>query len=335
VTGIETAPDFPFFLIGHDRSGTTMLRLVLDRGEAAIPTESMFLADFASARRGGGLDDPARAERLLQTIWHHPRVRAWNLPGPPPPVPPGLTHEQAYRFVVSAPFVAYAERENKSRWGDKTPAYLAHVDELAELWPEARFLVLVRDGRDVALSVLRMPFGANNVWAAARSWAHAVQLGRKAERRYPGRVQTLRYEDLVHSPEVEIERACKFISLRYEPGMLAIEQTDPSKIVEDQSGWFTNVWAGINTRAVGKWRTEMTPREQRTFESVAGRELEELGYETSPPALSGRTGLLEPALYASHDAVLRGVNFVRLRLVQERGREVGYVMRRKLVRAWR
>src|SRR5262249_35269657 len=139
-SAIQTAHDSPFFLLGHDRSGTTMLRLVLDRGAAAIPPESMFLVDVAPARRNGNLTDPAQADELMREVWNHPKVRLWGLSQEPPAVPSGLTHDEAYRFVVGAPFVAYAEREGKNRWGDKTPAYLPHVDELAEIWPEARFV---------------------------------------------------------------------------------------------------------------------------------------------------------------------------------------------------
>jgi hypothetical protein len=310
-----------------------MLRLVLDRSSVAIPPESMFLSDFAPARRSGNLGDPAQAEQLLRAVWNHPRVRLWDLPGEPPAVPPGLAHAEAYRFIVSAPFRAYADREAKTRWGDKTPLYLHCVDELAEIWPEARFLILVRDGRDVALSVLGVPFGANNIWAAARSWKEAVLLGRRAERRYPDRVLTVRYEDLVEDPEAQSRRVCAFLDLPFDPDMLAIERTEASKIVKDQSGWFTNVWAGINSTAVGKWRKEMTPNQQRTFERVAGRELEELGYETV--TTPSRGWVVMPALYAAHDAGLRVSNFVRLRLVQERGREVRYVVMRKWARAWR
>ena len=311
-----------------------MLRLILDRGAAAIPPESMFLADVAPARRAVDLADPAQAEQLTQTVWSHPRVRLWGLSAERPAVPSGLTHDEAYRFVVTAPFAAYAALESKSRWGDKTPAYLSHVDELAELWPEARFVILVRDGRDVALSVMRLPFGANNAWAAARSWKHAVRLGREAEQCHPERVLTVRYEDLAQDPETLVPRVCAFLALDYGTQMLAIERTDRAKIVQDQSGWFTNVWAGINTTAVGKWRREMTPGQLRTFERVAGEELRELGYETVAGAPSRPTPLAPP-IYAAHDASMRAANFVRLRLVQERGREVRYVVRRKLARAWR
>src|SRR5687767_2872197 len=274
-----------------------MLRLILDRGDVAVPPESMFLLDV----------DPGQpAEDVLRAAWNHPRVQLWGLRGEPPSVPTGLNGMDAFRFAVSAPFVAYAEREGKARWGDKTPAYIGHVDPLAAIWPDARFVVLVRDGRDVALSVMDVPFGPNNAWAAARSWATAIRQGQEAAERYPGRVHTLRYEDLVTNPAETVAAICDFVGLDYSDDMLAIEQTDRSKVVADQSAWFTNVWSGITTAAVGKWRTELTARQIEVFESVAGDELRALGYETGG-------ALAAPALvpaYAAHDAAMRGVNFV-------------------------
>jgi hypothetical protein len=322
----------PFFLVGNDRSGTTMLRLILDRGAVAIPPESMFLVDFAGVRRSSGLDDPGAARDFLRRVWDHPRVRLWNLPAEPPELPAGLSNEEAYRFAVEAPFRAYARANGKERWADKTPLYLAHLDELDAVWPEARFVVLVRDGRDVALSLMGVPFGPNNVWAAARFWADGVRRGEKAARRWPERVLTLRYEDVVADPDTQVRKLCEFVGLPFAEDMLAIERTDASKVLKDQAGWFTNVWAGINPSAVGKWRTAMSPRQQRVFASIAGPELERMGYEGGRPAAS--IGASAEA-YRVHDAGMRLVNFVRLRLVQERGREVGYVLKRKLAGAWR
>jgi hypothetical protein len=296
-----------------------MLRLVLDRGDVAIPPESMFLLD---------VDPEQPAKDVLRTAWNHPRVQLWGLPGAPPAIPGGLEREAAFRFAVSAPFVAYAEREGKTRWGDKTPAYVHHIDRLAAIWPDARFVVLVRDGRDVALSVMGVPFGPNNAWAAARSWVAAIRAGRHAATRYPARVLELRYEDLVTEPAKWLETTCSFLGMAFDEDMLSIEKTDRSKVVSDQSAWFTNVWSGITTAAVGKWRTELSPRQVEAFETVAGDELRLLGYETGAATASPA---LVPA-YAAHDAAMRGVNFVRLRLVQERGREVRHVLRRKLAR---
>ena len=123
--------------------------------------------------------------------------------------------QDAYRFVAAAPFEAYAAQHGKRRWGDKTPHYVHHVDHLLRLWPRARFVVLVRDGRDVALSLRRMPFGPNNAWAAAQWWARGIRAGARAQREHPGAVLTLRYEDLAQRPEEEVRRLCAFLGLSY------------------------------------------------------------------------------------------------------------------------
>jgi hypothetical protein len=167
----------PFFIVGNDRSGTTMLRLILDAGpEVAIPPESMILTDYGAVWEAGELGDRERATEFVEEVWWHPKIALWELNGPPPALPLGLSHEQAYRFATEAPFVAYAAQAGKSRWADKTPHYVHHVDALLTVWAQARFVILVRDGRDVALSVRRLPFGPNNAWAAAQWWGGGTRL---------------------------------------------------------------------------------------------------------------------------------------------------------------
>jgi Sulfotransferase family len=322
-------PD-PFFIVGNDRSGTTMLRLIVDRGpDAAVPPESMFLTDYAAALDAGEPRDPVSAARLMRAVWEHPKVRLWELPPQPPAVPPELRGEDAYRFIAAAPFEAYAARHGKRRWGDKTPHYVHHVDHLLRLWPRARFVVLVRDGRDVALSLRRMPFGPNNAWAAAQWWARGIRAGERAQRAHPDAVLTIRYEDLARRPEEEVHRLCAFLGLRYADDMLALEDVDPARIVPDQAAWFPTLFDGINTSAVGRWQREMSRRDQRIFAALAGAELERLGYETGAaeaPPVSPR----QARFFHLHNELMRNVNFLRLRLVQERGRELRFALARRL-----
>ncbi len=146
----------------------------------------------------------------------------------------------------------------------------------------------------------------------------------------PARCCAVRYEDVVTDPEPAARALCLFLGLTFEPAMLEIEKSDPAKIVKDQAGWFTGLAEGINTSAVGKWRQELTPRQQRTFAAAAGPELAELGYE---PGEAGSVSAVESLAYDLHDLSRRAVNLVKLRLVQERGRELGLVLRRKLAGA--
>jgi hypothetical protein len=320
----------PFFIVGNDRSGTTMLRLIVDRGpEAAVPPESMFLTDLAPLLLAGEPRDAAAAEQLMRQVWEHPKVRLWELGPAPPAVPGGLVGEDAYRFIAAAPFEAYAARHGKPRWGDKTPHYVHHVDHLLRLWPDARFVVLVRDGRDVALSLRRMPFGPNNAWAAAQWWARGIRAGARAQAEHPDAVLTVRYEDLAERPAEQVRRVCDFLGLSYSDAMLELEHVDPARIVPDQAAWFPTLFDGINTSAVGRWRREMGARDRRIFAALAGDELAQLGYEVEPapgPALTAR----QERMFRYHNELMRNVNFMRLRLFQERGRELRFALARRL-----
>ncbi len=111
--------------------------------------------------------------------------------------------------------------------------------------------------------------------------------------------------------------------------MLALDHVDPALIVPDQAAWFPTLFDGINTSAVGRWRREMSRRDRRIFAALAGAELEQLGYEveTGPgPALSPR----QERWFRYHNELMRNVNFLRLRLVQERGRELRFALARRL-----
>ena len=311
----------PVFIVGNDRSGTTMLRLVLDAGpDVAIPPESMFLTD---------VDLDAEPRALLEEVWRHPKVALWDLPGRPPPLPPGLPPAEARRFALAAPFAAYAAKHGKPGWGDKTPHYVHHVDSILAVWPDARFVVLVRDGRDVALSLKRMPFGPNNAWAAAQWWARGIRAGRAACRRHPEQVREVRYEDLARRPQEEVPAICAFLGLRYDSAMLALEEADRGKIVPDQASWFPTLFDGISTSAVERWRREMSPREQRVFAALAGAELAELGYPV-PDRPVRPVSSREARLFHRHNELLRDVNFVKLRVFQERGRELRVALRRRM-----
>lgn len=319
----------PFFIVGNDRSGTTMLRMILDRGpDVAIPPESMFLTDLGDELRGAAPAPPS-ADGLMEQVWSHPKVALWELPTTHPHIPPDLDPQATRRFIAQAPFAAYAQLNGKPFWADKTPHYVHHVDELLTLWPDARFVVLVRDGRDVALSLRRMPFGPNNAWAAASWWARGIRAGQEAALQHPDQVMTVRYEDLAERPAVEVPRICTFLGLHYGEDMLAIEKSDRAKIVADQASWFPTLFDGVNTTAVRRWEREMSAHDRRVFEALAGDELAALGYPVwtpKPPAISARRA----RWYQRQNQLLRNVNFIKLRVFQERGRELRFALMRRL-----
>src|SRR6476661_1578865 len=307
-----------------------MLRLILDRSDdVAIPTESMFIADMAAIRsRFGDLASDEQFGRLAEAVWRHPKVREWRLEGAPPRRD-GRSGESAYRAALEAPYLAYAAQHGKPGWGDKTPYYVNHIGEIRRVFPQARIVNMVRDGRDVALSLLRVPFGPSNVWAAAGQWRQAIDAGDRAAAELGDDLLTVRYEDVVTDPAAVVPAVCGFLGIDYKPEMLAVEETPPDRIAAGQEAWFSELYAGISASSVGKWRRQMAASDAALFGSIAGEQLDRHGYDPGPAGPLPRT---PAAAYQAHNWAVKLWNFGRLHVWQERGREVPYLVRRRLGR---
>jgi hypothetical protein len=277
---------FPFF-VGCGRSGTTLLRAMFDsHPQMAVPPESWFVAGMArhpdTYAGPTGLD----RDRFLADLLRSDRFRAWDLP-------PGDVRQtvdgandlpQAFRGV----FALYAERQGKARYADKTPSYVLELRLLADLFPEARFVHVIRDGRDVALSFRDMPFGPSSIAEGARFWRRRVIAGQRSGRSLgPSRYRELRYEDLIeHTGEV-LRDLCDFLDLPFEDEMLRYHERaeEASRGVK-----FHEQHRAIErppTRGLRDWRTQMSPADLSTFEALAGDLLGELGYERGEQNISG------------------------------------------------
>jgi hypothetical protein len=272
--------DAPFFVINSGRAGSTLLQMMLSAHPRLVVTpETHWIVRLADRHRAGGppwtgLAEDLSAEPSYRDLWR---------------LDPGETRrrlaERAPATVAGAieeVFRQYSDLAGKPRWGDKSPSYALHVARLAELWPEARFVHLVRDGRDVASSLLRVPWGPRSIPGAALHWRRSVERARRAgERLGPGRFTEVRYERLVAEPEAELRAICAFLGEDFAPGMLEFHTHAPDALVP-----------GANPRdplrpvdpGARNWRQERSAREIARFEAVAGPTLERFGYERASNA---------------------------------------------------
>jgi hypothetical protein len=270
----------PVFVLGVGRSGTTLLRVMLDRHpELAIPYESFFVPQLA--RRHGGR---VRLEAFLDDLGRLPALRAWGLV--PADVRPRLREGMATAEAIAAVFEVYAARRGKPRWGDKTPLYMRHLPLLERLFPDAVWVHLVRDGRDAALSFLELPAGfSGRSWARPRTlaqfaarWRSEVAAARRLGRRAGERYLELRYEDLVREPQRELRRICEVAFLPWEPEMLEYPAAnDVARIPEHRH------LAEPPTPGLRDWRRQMSHQDALAFEQVAGDVLRDSGYELLDP----------------------------------------------------
>ena len=286
----------PLFVLGVSRSGTTLLRVVLDRSPGiAIPDESFFIPLLARRHRGS-----VDRARFVDDLRRLPTLRAWGLSAED--IAPHLPPDPHAGEAIAAIFEAYAAKERKLRWGDKTPMYMRHLPLLERLFPAAQYVHLIRDGRDAALSFLRMPAGTfTRTWAHpdtaaefACLWRREVSEARELGKRLgPTRYLEVRYEDLIAGAEVVVEGICDFAGLPYEPAML-----DYAGAVDVSQKPHQQRLLQPLTPGARDWRTQMEADDVRAFESIAGELLADLGYEVAqPPPRSDRRAALARARY--------------------------------------
>ena len=269
----------PLIVLGVRRSGTTLLRVMLDRHpELAIPDESYFVPQLARRNR-----TPVDPDAYVDDLRRLPTLVEWGLS--PAAVEARLRPAMTTGEAIAAIFESYAAERGKRRWGDKTPLYMQHLDLLERLFPDALFVHLIRDGRDAALSYLAMPSGVmTEGWGRPRDaggfacqWATEIRAARGLGGRVgPNRYLELRYEALVADPAAELRRVCVFAELEYDDAMLDyVGQTESARKPHQQR------LNELPRQGVREWRTEMTAGDRRAFEAVAGDLLAELGYETA------------------------------------------------------
>ena len=284
----------PVIVLGVGRSGTTLLRVMLDRNsELAIPYESFFVLPLA--RRHGRRP---KLDEFLEDLDRFYQLYEWGISRED--VRPRLREGMTTGEAIAAVFEVYAEREGKPRWGDKTPLYMQHLPLIERLFPAAVWVHLVRDGRDAALSFLSLPEGfSGKTWALPRTAAQFAARWRTeilAARRLGGSYLELRYEDLVADPERELRRVCDHASLPWEPGML--DHTGVSEVAKMPE--HRNI-AKPPTTGLRDWRSEMSREDALAFEGVAGDVLRGAGYELLEPGADypTRRGRLELARFAA------------------------------------
>ena len=280
----------PFFIVGAQRSGTTMLRLMLNsHPDVAIPFESVFIVEFFRRLDAyGDLGDPRNAARLLDDIASHRMVKKGGL----------ITDRDAilrrpirsYTDLVDAIFSTYAASRGKHRWGDKTPSYVTDIDVLRAMFPTCRIVHLVRDGRDVALSNRNVEWGIRSIPRVAADWRWKALVGHKIGTVLGHDYLLVRHEDLVVDTESTLRRVAAFLELPYAASMLEYPERGATDLPVESAKWHRNSIRAPDAGLVGLWKRTMPRADRIIFEQCAGDALEAFGYELerSPSTLGSR-----------------------------------------------
>jgi hypothetical protein len=299
-------PPFPI-VVGCGRSGTTLVRALLDaHPEIAVPYESYFPVWFAKQRHRYELASGFAVDRFLDDFLAHESFTRWGLDA-------ATTREQVrgadpatYPDAVRACFAAYATAHGKPRYADKTPIFVKHIPLLASLVPEAVFVHVIRDGRDVALSRTEVAWGTREFAQEGLNWRDQVEQGRRDGRALGAtRYYELRYEALVDDPEAAARGLCACIAVDFDESMLRYhERTDT--LIGSQA--YPDEHQNLRrppTKGLRSWRAELDPDRVALFDCLAGGTLGRFGYERGPARPSIGTRLHALAAEVRHTATNR------------------------------
>lgn len=283
-------PMRPVFIGGCSRSGTTLLGALLGAHSRCICVPEMpFKFDLLTRLDWSGGVDGDELARLLRPM---SKFRQWGISAGRLAAlceREGSDYDRTIDHIVAL----YVDRVGKGdvdRWVDHSPENIKHVNALHARFPDARFLHIVRDGRAVTASLLKLRWGPNTVPAAARHWAQALGYGLAAEARHPDLVKRVRYEELVREPPAVLREICAFLGLEHE------EQLGRHTEFAIPRGTFSQhrlVATRPDPNRAIAWRRTLEPRQIELFESYAGDLLVSLGYErlfdpARPPSKAGR-----------------------------------------------
>lgn len=304
-------------IVGAPRSGTTLLRFMLDaHPDVAIPPETGFLMLGGSFRSAAS----ALREEFFEAVTTFPpdapawtdfgisRERFWSLLQDITPFSVAEGYRAFYR--------AYAERFGKRRLGDKTPLYCLHLRAIEQMLPEAHFIHVIRDGRDVALSLRHMWFSpGHDIETLAAHWTSCVTTARQQGAHCRNYLE-VRFEDLIHESRAVLTEVCTFLDLPYSPEMLGYHRRTPDRLTEHGDRLRTDGTVVVSRAGrlrqqaltmqppqrsrVQAWKKEMSVDEQSRFETIAGQLLRDLGYGD---LIGGRSSLQHSAATAGHESL--------------------------------
>jgi hypothetical protein len=275
----------PIFVVGMPRSGTTLLSAILDaHPDIAMMPETHFYtrcrpsADdpaaalreaWARLRQQPGVQDMGFSEAEMAEVWEE--VRAQGTPNPA-----ALLRELGASF---------ARRAGAAAWGEKTPDHLPHVPALLRDFPDAVVVVLVRDPRDVCLSLRGLPWNQDSLPESAWKWRRYAQRTHRYRRDFSSRIHEVRYERLLEAPEQVIRDVLDWVKAPFDPAVLAFHERRPGPADAEREPWKGKVHQPIDPENKAKWRDRMGPAERWVVQQIAGRWLRDAGYPHPPVPL--------------------------------------------------
>jgi hypothetical protein len=296
----EVTWDYPqvpmFFIIGRPRSGTTLLRILFEaHPHVTIPPESPFIISLY--KKYGKIThwDKTIIQSFCEDLFKQRYFDKWLIPKERLCEKLLLAEgDKTFQDMVRQVCLSYTsvfDKEEIRLIGDKNPAYSLFAGRIHQLFPEAKIIHITRDYRDNYLSLINVNFEVPIVPLVVYRWKFAYKQMAKLKKRNPGLVYSLKYEDLATDPENQFREICHFLGLEFNPEVLSfykkkaeVEQTYAGS--KEIAIIHKSLFNPISTDRMNMWKKEMTERQVRIADLVAGKTAEKAGYARKYPAFN-------------------------------------------------
>ncbi|QDT98569.1 sulfotransferase family protein [Gimesia aquarii] len=295
--------DHPFFVVGAPRSGTTMLQMALNRHSAiVIPPETAYFTLVTRSKRGQTL----HWKRINKDL----RI---NVNPPERRIHPGVEAAHWFHELRDA-YLKSLDRKSETYFGEKSPEHLRRYRRIIQTFPEAKFILIYRDGRDVALSLTKVPWMPRDLMIGFELWRHYCQLHNKMVAELGERVFVVKYEEFVEHPVEQSKKMLSFLGVPFEEAV-PLGTGNVEGIPEFEMSYKQNALAPIFSDSIGRWNKELSPHQVELLERFGHRELQDLGYSISEEYQRGAS-LLHTSAVAAKCAGWLGIRWV-YRLLDE------------------
>jgi hypothetical protein len=256
-----------FFILGCPRSGTTMVQQALNRhSQIVIPPETkLFYCFFGHSRR----QQARHVARLNADLGIRLKPPATAVRSP--------DEGRAFYETLARQYVEKRHKPGVVYLGEKSPSNTGYLPRIRALFSEAKILVLYRDGRDVAVSLSRMPWASADLYVNFLIWLHYGRVVRAAQERAGPDLYFARYEDVVADPEGELGGILHFLGLPYEPAV-AEGYGNSEGIPRREYAWKARALQKITAARRGVFQQELTAGQIGILERLGGETLEAFGY---------------------------------------------------------
>ena len=272
----------PFFIIGSGRSGNTLLRSILSgNSDISIPPES-YRIPFAIKKFHifNNRDWEDIVPQVLKEFEDCKEFYTWEI---------DITDAQkrleniadskrTLSNIFDELFCTYTEKHSPGSkiWGDKTPMNTLYLDWIGTVFPRSKFIHIIRDGRDVASSYLKME-RYDTILEAANRWINSIESAQSFGSKIKENYMEIRYEELVTKPEEVIKDTCDFLDIDYDSKMLD-HTKQVKKLGDTDKEHHSNLSKPISSDSVGKWRNNLSESDQESITKLLHKHLQRLGY---------------------------------------------------------